>query len=319
MNDEKPIVLGKVQKGKTGKPLVVVIIFLFIGAALFFLPTIAGYFGDYKVIDLIKNGQIIDFFINHDYYVNTDNNVVVTTTTTQATNENLPVLINNTAIIKYNNFVLDKFEISTKDIKFTITTSNTIDFNNSNYYLVLYQNDKEIEKLKLSSEITTSGELVLPFNEELENTVAVTGIIKEITENTPIASTKPITTEPTTTTQNNTTAPLICVKDTIEIEYIFTQTFLTSIKETYTYNNLNDGNYKTILEEHKKKVEELNALNAKSIIKEEQTGFMMITTIDLSIYNYTKNTNDNYYPLNSQRLKIIAEMGEKGYNCSAKE
>ena len=67
MNDNEPIVLGKVQKGKTGKPMVVVILFLFIGAILFFLPTISSYFGDYNVVDLIKNGQIVDLFINHDY------------------------------------------------------------------------------------------------------------------------------------------------------------------------------------------------------------------------------------------------------------
>ena len=59
MNNNEPIVLGTVKKGKTGKPLVVLLVFLIIGSILLFLPTIINYFGDYNVIDLITNGEII--------------------------------------------------------------------------------------------------------------------------------------------------------------------------------------------------------------------------------------------------------------------
>lgn len=307
MNDNEPIVLGKVQKGKTGKPLVVVIIFLFIGAALFFLPTIASYFGDYSVVELIKNGQIVDFFINHDYYMNLDKgNEGVTT---KKVEENTPVLINDTAVIKYNNFTLNNFELKTNQIKFTITTSNTIDFDKSNYYLVLYQKDKEIEKLKLSSSITNTGNLTLSFSKQLENTVAVTGIVKEITENTPVVNST------TTLAPINTNNLLTCTNATNVIEYTFIESKLTSIKDKYTYTDLNDGNYFSVFEEYTNISTRLKANKAESVVTETSTGFEMVTTIDLSTYEYINNTNENYYPLNTDITNIQNDMGTKGFDC----
>ena len=69
MNNNEPIVLGKVKKSGSSKPILVIIIFLFIGSIILFIPTISNYFEDYNVIDLIKNGEIIDFIINHDSYI----------------------------------------------------------------------------------------------------------------------------------------------------------------------------------------------------------------------------------------------------------
>lgn len=305
MNDNEPIVLGKVQKGKTGKPLVAVIIFLFIGAACFFLPTISAYFGDYSIPELIKNGQIIDFFVNHDYYMNLDKgNVGVTT---QKVEENIPVLINDKAVIKYNNFTLTNFNLKTNEIKFTITTSNTINFDKSNYYLVLYQKDKEIEKLKLKTEITKTGEITLSFNKTLENTVAITGIVKEITEG--------VSEMTTTTVAPSNNNILTCTSETNVIEYTFGDSGLTSIKDTFTYTDLNDGNYFTTFEEYTNRANELKNNSAESSITETQTGFTMITNIDLSIFDYNNNQNHNYYPLNTSKDNIQNEMITKGFDC----
>lgn len=305
MNDNEPIVLGKVQKGKTGKPLVVVIIFLFIGAALFFLPTISAYFGDYSVVELIKNGQIVDFFINHDYYMNLDRgNQGVTT---KKVEENVPVLINDKAVIKYNNFTLTNFNLKTNEIKFTITTSNTINFDKSNYYLVLYQKDKEIQKLKLKTEITNTGEITLSFNKTLENTVGITGIVKEITEG--VSETITTTAAPL---NNNV---LTCTTETNVIEYTFSETGLISIKDTYTYTDLNDGNYFTVFEDYNNRMTELKSNKAEVTLTESQTGFTMITNIDLATYEYSNNKNNNYYALNTTIENIQNEMITKGFDC----
>ena len=231
-------------------------------------------------------------------------------TTKKTPTENRPVLINDKAIIKYNNFTLNNFELKTNQIKFTITTSNTIDFNKSNYYLVLYQKDKEIEKLKLINEITNTGEITLSFSKTLENTVAVTGIVKEITENTPIAEKKTTTTIPATTN-----VILSCSKESTDIEYTFVSEKLIKIKEIYTYEDQNDGNYFNVFEEYSKKAIELNSLNAESVVRETQTGFYMVTNIDLSTYQYDKNTNENYYPLNTDINDIKTQIDTKGFDC----
>ena len=105
MNNNEPIVLGKVKKGSAGKPMAVVIIFLFIGSIILFLPTIINYFGDYNIIDLAKNGQIVDFFINHDNYVNQP----ISNNNQEIEPKEEDVLLNSKASISKDNFTLTNF------------------------------------------------------------------------------------------------------------------------------------------------------------------------------------------------------------------
>ena len=63
-NNQNPIVLGKVKKGKTGKPILAIIIIIFVGLLIYFLPAIQRLFKGESIVDLIKNGQLIEFIKN---------------------------------------------------------------------------------------------------------------------------------------------------------------------------------------------------------------------------------------------------------------
>lgn len=306
MNNNEPIILGNVKKGKTGKPIVVVIIFLFIGVIILFLPILLSYFGDYSILDLIKNGEIIDFFINHEYYMNKDN-IITTTTSTQKKESNDPILINNKAVIEYNNFTLSNFNIEKDKITLKITTSNTINFDNSNYYLVLSKNNKELLTLKLIGEITKEGEMTLLFKEEIDSIVDVKGIIKQINKDS----------YPNIllSTDESGLGTIICSYDENEIEYTFSNGNLISIKDTYRYIDKNDGNYITIFQQYVNKSNKLNNLGATSTITEDSISFTMTTNIDLSTYQYNNNDNTNYYSLNTEAKVINFEMEAKGFDC----
>ena len=65
--------------------------FVFIGAFLLFMPSIINYFGDYNVIELIANGQLVDFIQNHEAYMNKTNQPVNVVTTTKKVDVNEPV------------------------------------------------------------------------------------------------------------------------------------------------------------------------------------------------------------------------------------
>ena len=125
MNNNEPVILGKVKKGGASKPILIIIIFLFIGGSIFLLPTILNYFGDYSIIDLVKNGEIIDFIENHDKYMN--GNISLKTekkeTTTKIVSTNY---ISNITVIDSDGFQLTNFNLTKESISFDVNVNNSV-------------------------------------------------------------------------------------------------------------------------------------------------------------------------------------------------
>ncbi len=300
MNNNDPIVLGKIKKGKTGKPLVVLIIFLFIGSIILFLPTILNYFGDYNIIDLIKNGEIIDFFSNHENYVNKIHN--------NTTNEiESKTFINSKSIIEYNNFSLSNFILENDKVTYKIKTSSKIDFDISNYYLIL-KKDNKTSTIKIQGEV--NGELTTTsyIKDKLESIIEVEGYIKEIKEtdfpNVILSS------------DESGLASLACNFNNNTIEYIFDNNNLIRIKETlnYKYNNSND--YLEEFEKYTTKSNKIILADGISNITENSDGFIFTSDIDLEIFNKEILKDSNYYLLNTSASKVDFEMKAKGYDCN---
>lgn len=302
MNNNEPIVLGNVKKGKTGKPLVVVIVFLFIGSIVLFLPTIMNYFGDYSILDLIKNGELITFIQNHEEYMRKDNTV----TTVAPTIKN-DVLINSKTVIEYNNFTLNNFVLDEESVSFDINTSNNINFNESNYYLVLSKDKEELYNIKLVGEITGTDNYKFKFVNRLDSTVNIKGTVKEI-KNTEYP-------EFTLPSDESGLASITCKKDNRELEYMFQHDKLISIKDEYTYNESDDKKYFDEFEKYNKLAETLNNLGALSTVEENISGFEFVADIDLSKYNYEKNVDFDYYSLDTKSNIVNFEMNSKGYDC----
>ena len=299
MNNNEPLVLGKIKRGKTGKPLVVLIIFLFAGAIIFFLPSMAEYFSGYNIIDLIKNGEFINFFINHDNYV--DKNVVVTTTTNKIIIEESKI-INSKTVLEYNNFTLSNFILNRDNITYKITTSNTINFDESNYYLILEKDNKKIY-IKLSGEVNKELTSSFKFSNVLNDTIEVKGYIKPISDKE--------YPDFTLSSDETGTASLICKKDYDSYEYMFSNNSLVKVKQTYIYND--DNNYFNIFEKFTNLSNKININGGISSIEETYDGFIFKTDIDLILYQ--EKINYNYYSLNTKSNKINFEMKAKGFDC----
>lgn len=304
MNNNEPIVLGKVKKGSAGKPMVVVIVFLFIGSIILFLPTIINYFGDYSVIDLVKNGKIIDFFTNHDAYVNKP---ISNTSNEKEEKKEESVLLNSKATISKDNFILTNFVLTKEKINFDINTSATINFDEQNYYLLLTKNNNLLATIKLTGTITTSTKFTFEFNESLQDTVEIKGTVKIIKENEYPSF--------VVSSDESGLGSLICKKNNYRIEYILNNNQLIKIREIYNYaDNGNQNEYLSEYEKYTKLATEINNSNATSTITENYSGFIFTTDIDLSTYNSQK-INYNYYSLNAKTNKINYEMTAKGYDC----
>ena len=283
MNNNEPIVLGKVKKGSAGKPMAVVIVFLFIGSIILFLPTIINYFGDYNIIDLAKNGQIVDFFINHDNYVNQP----ISNNNQENETKEEDVLLNSKSTITKDNFTLTNFTLTKENINFEINTTNIINFDEENYYLILTKNNKIISTIKLTGTVTSNTKFTFEFAKTLQDIIEVKGKIKKVNENDYPSF--------TVLSDESGLGSLICSKDKYKIEYILTNNQLTRLKETYTY--LDKGNQTEYLNEFDKYTKisnEINSSNALSTITETYSGFTFTTDIDLNTY-IAKTKNYNYY------------------------
>jgi len=294
MNNNEPIILGKVKRGSAGKPLLVIIILLFVGAIILFLPTIGSYFGDYNIINLVKEGKIIDFFINHDLYV--DKPIKKEEKPEQKIE---PLIINSKTVLTNNDITLNNFNLTTESISFKVTNTKNIDFNELNYYLVLSQSNKELFKIKL----TNNNEITFNFKEKLNSVVEVKGILKEIKDSEYPGF--------TVSSDESGLGSLICKSNNYQIEYVLSNNNLIRIKETLNYMD-NNENYFNKYEEYSNIVNNLINNGQTASIVENYTGFVYSNDIDLSTY---KELKENYYSLNTKTNKIYFEMNAKGFDC----
>lgn len=293
MNNNEPIVLGKIKRGKTGKPIVVLILFLIVGIFVLFLPNISGYFGDNSILNLIKNGKVIDFFINHDNYI--DKPVSNNKTTIKVDEHKL---INNKTVIEFSNLILSDFNLTTKNISFNVSSNASLE--ETNYYLILEKDNKDIEYIKLFN-----NENSFNFLDELENTLDIKGYVKFVKENEYPSF--------TLSSDESGLSSLKCSKENLIYEYTFNKNLLTRVKETYSYNNANLDKYYNEYQKYNNKVTLINSNNGVATIEENLDGFIFINDLDLS--NYTGTLEKNYYSLNTKSNKINFEMKAKGYDC----
>lgn len=294
MNNE-PITLGKIKKGGKTKPILIIIIFLFMGSFILFLPTIINYFGDYNLIDLIKNGELIDFFKNHNSYINKQDDTIKNNTTLENTS------INTKTVLESNNITLNNFEITKTNIKFKINNEQNIDLDNNYYYLILKKDTTTIY-----IRIENKNELNFTFTTPLKDTLNISGNIKKYNDND----------YPKFTLSSDETglSSLICTKSLNNYEYIFDNNLLVRIKLNYTYNDTgNNSIYLSEFEKYTALQKQITLNGNTSNITENQTGFTF--TADVNLNNKTNLIFDNYYKFNTKSNKVNFDMIAKGYDC----
>ena len=294
MNNE-PITLGKIKKGGKTKPILIIIIFLFMGSFILFLPTIINYFGDYNLIDLIKNGELIDFFKNHNSYINKQDDTIKNDTTLENTS------INSNTVLKNNNITLNNFEITNTNIKFKINNEQNIDLDNNYYYLILRKDNTTIY-----IRIENKNEIDFTFTTPLKDTLNISGNIKKYNDND----------YPKFTLSSDETglSSLICTKTLNNYEYIFDNNLLVRIKLNYTYNDTgNNSIYLSEFEKYTTLQKQITLNGNTSNITENQTGFTF--TADVNLNNQTNLVFDNYYKFNTKSNKVNFDMIAKGYDC----
>ena len=268
---------------------------LFMGSFILFLPTIINYFGDYNLIDLIKNGELIDFFKNHNSYINKQDDTIKNNITLENTS------INTKTVLESNNITLNNFEITKTNIKFKINNEQNIDLDNNYYYLILKKDTTTIY-----IRIENKNELNFTFTTPLKDTLNISGNIKKYNDND----------YPKFTLSSDETglSSLICTKSLNNYEYIFDNNLLVRIKLNYTYNDTgNNSIYLSEFEKYTALQKQITLNGNTSNITENQTGFTF--TADVNLNNQTNLVFDNYYKFNTKSNKVNFDMIAKGYDC----
>ena len=318
MNNNEPVILGKVKKGGASKPILIIIIFLFIGGSIFLLPTILNYFGDYSIIDLVKNGEIIDFIENHDKYMNGNislkNEKKETTTKIVSTN-----YISNITVIDSDGFQLTNFNLTKDNISFDVNVNEPKNFDEDYYYLTLKKDNIDLYNIKIVGNISDSSNIKFSFKNKLDTTVGIEGSVKKYND-----SDYP---KYNLSSDESGLSSLNCKLDNDFYEYIFDNNKLLKIKQKYNY--IVKGNTEEYIKEFEKYTritneinntnntgeteEETTINNNESTITENDDGFIFTAYIDLSIYK--KKINNNYYSYNTNSNIIKFDMDAKGYDC----
>lgn len=297
----EPVVLGTVKRGRTGKPIFAIVIILLIASLIYFLPVIGDYFGDNSIIDLIKNGELINYIKNKNS--GTKNN--------SQNNYNEFVLINSSSNTLENaNLLISNISIKDNVLSYKIKSKTaTYDASNVDLYLQIYVDKKTLVYTKILDEVFTITEKDVKENVNFFKT-----------SNEYYATLKTINSNDiediTLSSDESSLASLNCSLNNETYEYIFKKNELIEIKRTYQYKYDSEKleDYQTMYQSYTDLKNEREKYNIKIELVEDYIGFtykedVTLENVDVSLLG------KNYYSYKTLAKVVKFKQEAKGYDC----
>ncbi len=297
-NNQEPIVLGTVKKGKTGRPLLAIILIIFIGALIYFLPVIQGFFKGESIIDLIKNGQLIEYIQNGGQIVKKEEKSEL--------KEPTLVKIEANAIIENSEITISNISLNNNVLTYTIASKKaTYDASKDNLYLQIYSGNNVVFTQILDEIYTLSGK-------EVKENVVVNGSNFSAALN--IINDNDIPNLVLNSDESG-LASITCTLDDDKFEYTFINNKLSKIKREYSYqyNSALPEEYREIYEEYSALKSERSNLGIEANIEESYSGLVYKEEIDLQKVN--ADLGINYYSLNTEAKVVKFKQEAKGFDC----
>ncbi|MDD4406773.1 MAG: hypothetical protein PHF30_01895 [Bacilli bacterium] len=296
-NSSEPIILGKLRKEKSSKPIFVFLVFVLIIGITFGLPYIQKY---------AKNPNTIVGAIYGKFFEVDDSKEEDKTITRHTLNENTS--------IDFNNIILSNVKINNNKVFYDLVnkTNNTIILDSTNYYFNIYNSENELLKsIKLTGNITnekTNNEYT--FSDFKFKNIAYYGNVVTFTNYEDIKLKE----------NDLGIANLTCSISNNTYKYDFNNLSLKSISHNYKYDNVKDINkylekYNFYIDKSKK-INELAPTTSNT--QEKDVGFEFVAAIDLTKVNISdlkEYIDYNYYVLDTPAKKVKYEMEAKGYKC----
>lgn len=298
-----PTVLAT-KKNKRGSMIWLIIIFAaFIGAAIY-LPDITLYISDKFGLDIEIPGEVVP-------PSNNDDNKDETLDNPELQKYSLTADLSFTV----DNLTLSNFSVANNTISFTITNSSTetIDLNDYNYYLNLYNTDAAgldtlLERIKVSDNIIGAG-VSVNLNYQIVTSGNVTEVaFLEISED----EYPPFT----AAADEYGNATLVCVKNYETVTYSLNRNQLVSIMDNFVVP-INEPNFNVLYSTYQTLSATYSTISGiSSTVTTDEANLYFITSINLrTVIDGTFN-NDIYYPLNTDAKVMKFELETQGYTCS---
>lgn len=299
--NQEPIVLGTVKKGKTGKPILAILLIIFIGLLIYFLPVIQELFKNESIVNLIKNGELIDFIKNGGKIEKKVNN---------NKQENNLVEINNNAVLSNDNIVISNISLVNNVLTYSINSKNaTYDAKEDNLYLRIYENKDKVVFTKSLDEHYTMTASVVKENISSLNNNATYYISLEVIDPNEIE-------DIVLSSDESGLASITCTLDNDEFEYIFSKKLLVKIERefSYRYNSNDNDDYSSKLSKYRDMGNEMEKYGAVATVTEDINGFTYKEEIDLSKVDADK-LDSNYYKYNTEAKVVKFKQEAKGFDC----
>lgn len=295
----EPVILGTVKKGRTGKPLVAIILILLVASLIYILPMFDKYFGDNSIIDLIKNGELINYIKNKNKP--SENN--------SQNNYEEFILINNSTI-ENNYLVISNITIKDNVLSYKIKSKMaTYDASKDDLYLQIYVDKKTLVYTKILDEVFTITEKEVKENINFYNASNKYYVTLKIIKSDDIEDIK-------LTSDESGLSSIVCSLNNEVYEYVFKKKELIEINRTYQYkyNSNNADEYQTLYQTYNDLKNEREKYNIKIELNEDYIGFTYKENAILE-NNDVSLLGKNYYSYKTLAKVVKFKQEAKGFDC----
>lgn len=282
-NNQEPIVLGTVKKGRTGKPVIALIILVLIGTLIYFLPNIQDYF---KEQDNVSNNSDVN------------------------TSEDPFIKLESGSVLKNDNIIISNITIVDNVLSYSISSKTaTYDATKDNLYLQIYANKKELVYTQSLDEIYSITlkevkENVNFYNKSIDYYAILKNITTDDIEDINILS------------DESGLASITCKLNNDSYEYIFQNKELIEVKRNFQYNydEKNIEEYQKLYKTYSDLAISRGKYNIETNLVEDYLGFNYQERLDLANVDVSE-LGSNYYSYKTLAKVIKFKQEAKGFDC----
>ena len=304
-NELEPTVLYKIKKRGLGGLIRLVLLFgIFVGT-VYYLPEISKYVDDYQKG---KATLSIDEIINIFYKDNKKTTAQKVNTDDNEGNENTnKYTFNDETEISNSEIKINNFKLANKELSFDITNlkEQANDLKAKKYYLTAFtENDSVIKRIKVAEDTFAANE-VKQYTYSIDSDTIAYFMFDELTADQ----------YPSSEAVNEKDLTLICSKTGEMVMYYYTDSELTSIRNTIVVKK-DDDKYDTKLTAYQTKLTSYNSIDGVDAqLENDDTMLTFSATIDISSTDFSKLDSVIYYPKGTKANIIIYEMESRDYSC----
>lgn len=293
INNQTPlesVTIGTVNQNKTSFVLIIVLLVIFIGI-IYFLPDLNNlyqkYIGGSTISgDSKKEPKKEEIIPKEDTYL----------------------LFEETDTQEINNLVFSSVKHENGKLSFSILNKNDekIDLEKNHYFMVLYNNDKEVASFLLDGEVSSNNVKSFSFNSDANANAFYVNVIED--GDYPIYE---------VVSDKEGISYINCKKEKQVLTYTFKDNLLVKVKDYVKVAYAGSTDYNSEYNSYNLLAQNFSFGKIKGAVanlNNEEDGFSY--NLDIDYNELISSLNNNlYFAKSASTSKVMYEMSARGYNC----